>query len=77
MSTTYTTRRNRQTGTMISVASASACCADETDVDARWFTICEEHGDNIAHATRKQANWFAASPLDWCGGCQIAAGITE
>lgn len=64
-----TTRRNRQTGTPVTVASAWECGADETDSDARWYSICETHGDNIAHATRKLAAFFAASPLDWCSGC--------
>ena len=65
-----TTRRNRQTKTLITIASAHECYCDETDPEARWFTICEEHSENIAHATKRQAQWFAASPSDWCSGCR-------
>ncbi len=50
---------------------------DPAEGECKWYTICEEHNETCGHRTLSQANYFAASPLDWCEECRIAAGITE
>ena len=60
------TRTNRQTGTKVTVYSEGR---------GDWYTVCEDHGECIAHATRRQAEWFAPSPLDWCEGCREAQPV--
>jgi len=77
MSTTITTRRNRQTGTHITVGTAIEMALDPAEGECKWYTICEEHNETCGHRTLSLANYFAASPLDWCEECRIAAGIIE
>lgn len=64
------TRKNRETGTMISVGRTQAefgVCMDEPD---SWATMCEDHGNFVTHATRKMAEWHAPNPTGWCEGCR-------
>lgn len=59
-----TTRKNRQTGTMITVYR---------EVGLGWFTICENHGTATQHQNGAQAREWAAAPIVWCEGCQNAS----
>jgi hypothetical protein len=72
VSATFTTRRNRQTGTHITVGTAIEMALDPAEGDCAWYTICEEHNEVCGHRTRKLAEFFAASPLDWCEDCRTA-----
>ena len=58
-----TKRRNRQTGTWISV--------DNGD-DFSWLLICEDHDRCCEFPTLVEARAFAASPIDWCQDCASA-----
>lgn len=60
------TRRNRQTGTQVTVCRAEAIGADPIDP---WYTVCEDHGNLVGHPTRRLANWHAADPIGWCPDC--------
>jgi hypothetical protein len=55
-----TTRRNRQTGTRVTLD-----CGD----DLRYVLICEDHDRVCEFATKSEAQSFAASPIDWCEDC--------
>lgn len=61
-------RRNRRTGTLISVYDGIAADMDTTG--GRWQTLCEDHDTICSHVTRKLAEWHAAEPAGWCEGCQ-------
>jgi len=62
-------RRNRETGTMVSVWRPGTIAEDDCD-SARWFTICEDHGSLVGHPTRKLAMQWLSHPLTWCEECQ-------
>jgi hypothetical protein len=55
-----TTRKNRQTGTMITVYREGR----------DWFTICEDHAEAVQHETAALARSWAAEPAVWCSQCQ-------
>lgn len=71
--TVIQTRKNRQTGTTILVNDRGRDDAEVQDGDARWETICDEHGTVCSHDTRKLAEWHAAEPLGWCEECMKVA----
>jgi hypothetical protein len=60
------TRRNRQTGTRITMD-----CGD----DLGFMLICEDHDRCCEFATKTEATAFSASPIDWCEDC--AATIAQ
>lgn len=60
MDNTEKTRKNRQTGTMVTV----------TEWGGQYFTICEDHEIAVGHENKTQARSWAAEPLVWCAGCQ-------
>lgn len=66
---TYT-RRNRQTGTLLTVARA----VDEglDDSDGAWVTVCEPHSTIVNSATRALA--MDTYPLDFCDFCRRLNG---
>lgn len=64
-----TTRIARQTGLPVTV-----CRAEDEGLDAEggvcaWYTICDEHGGAVGHATRRLAQYHAADPQGWCEYC--------
>lgn len=61
MATTIT-RKNRQTGTLITVEPSD-------NGDGLWTCICEEHGLCCDFDNKRQAIYFSASPVDWCEAC--------
>lgn len=61
-----TTRKNRQTGTMITVGRSADLGLDP---QGGWLTICEDHGYIVSHPTRKLAERHASDPLGWCEQC--------
>jgi len=62
-----TTRRNRATGSQVTVAKAAEL--DLCDEGGPWVTICEDHGIIVNHETRKLAERHAAFP-QWCADCE-------
>ena len=68
------TRKNRQTGTMVTVVSESIV---QLDADMKWWTICEDHSRLIGHETRKAAEEWATEPKTWCGVCQGIEDIDD
>lgn len=70
MATDTITRRNRQTGTHITIQSCAAVGIEPTPGECRWFTTCEEHEEAIAHPTKALAVRWAAEPATWCSRCQ-------
>lgn len=62
------TRKNRMTKTLITVGSADEMGLYPED-DCSWFTLCEDHGNLVAHPTRRLADAHAAQPY-WCEDCQ-------
>jgi hypothetical protein len=64
------TRRNRQTGTLLTVDSAKRQGLD--DDGGAWVTICEPHGTLVNSETRELA--VITYPLDFCDLCRRIAG---
>ncbi len=60
------TRKNRQTGTRITVGSAVELGLNDGE---GWLTICEDHGWITSHPTRALAERHAPDPLGWCEVC--------
>jgi hypothetical protein len=63
-------RRNRQTGTIVEVFSAEGQGLDDCDGETKWYVFCEKHLLTMGYSTRRDAEWAAAHPVDWCEGCQ-------
>ena len=63
---TATTRKNRQTGTMITVVSEKEA---HLDPDLKWWTICEDHYRLVGHDTKALAISWASEPSTWCNDC--------
>jgi hypothetical protein len=63
-----TTRRNKETRTMITVGNAEqdGYCTG----GGPWYTLCEDHGNIINHDTKALATSHAAAPSGWCNGCR-------
>lgn len=64
-------RRARITGTEV------ALYAPGTQVDAveGWMTLCEPHGCNAMHLTRKDAESWLSHPDQWCATCMGDDGV--
>lgn len=60
--------RSRQTGTLIGIYNAEQAGLD-SEGDANWYTLCEDHGESIAHRTLHLAKDFSAVPAEWCEAC--------
>lgn len=60
------TRRNRQTGTLVTVVSEEEA---QLDPGLKWWTICEDHGRLVGHYTKADAIAWASDPKGWCGVC--------
>jgi hypothetical protein len=69
MSATYITRTARQTGTLITVATAEEVSMDDCEGETNWYTICEAHGTAIGHKNKSMATMFAPVPKEWCEYC--------
>jgi len=74
------TRKNRITGTMISVyhneqAGMDCCCSfvgttkHDPEFHSEFSTLCEDHSQIVAHRTLTLARRHAAMP-EWCEACQ-------
>ena len=63
------TRKNRQTGTHVTVAHANDCGLELEPDHTVWYTICEEHSQCTGHLTRAIAESWASAPLGWCEVC--------
>lgn len=66
---TYITRTARQTGTLITVATAEELALDDCQGETNWYTICEAHSTAIGHKTKSMATMFAPVPKEWCEYC--------
>ena len=59
----------RSTGVTISVYECGeAGLGDEPGYP--WATVCEDHGNSVAHPTLALARDHAAAPEEWCDGCR-------
>jgi hypothetical protein len=61
-------RKARSTGTIISVVDGKA--ADLDTFGGRWYNICEDHGETVAHGSLTLAKAHAAAPEGWCEDCR-------
>lgn len=65
-----TTRRNRQTGTKVTVARSAELGLDADNAGENdWWTLCVDHAFLVSHPTRKLAERHAADPMGWCEYC--------
>lgn len=62
-------RKSRQTGKLVGIYHNEQAGMDSVDGEYPWSTVCEEHGQIIAHQTIELAKAHAATPLDWCEVC--------
>ena len=60
-----TTRRNRETGTLVNMFYE--------DFLETWVTQCVDHGGWCEHPTKRLALSWRAHPKTWCQGCQEVA----
>jgi hypothetical protein len=63
-----TCRRNQKTGFYVGIYDGKAAEFDTTG--GRWYTVCEQHGTNIAHSTKNLAFRHYAAVTDWCEECR-------
>jgi hypothetical protein len=63
------TRKNRQTGTHITVVHGDELGAYVEPGYTVWYTFCEEHKQSTGHPTKAIAMSWAAEPLGWCEVC--------
>ena len=62
-------RHARSTGTLVGVYyGPQAEMTSEDDPDP-WLTVCETHGEIVAHRTLTLAKYFASTPEEWCEEC--------
>lgn len=66
-------RRNRETGTTVSLYNAREAGLDPDGGD--WVTVCEDHGNLVNHQTRKMGSYQMADPAGWCYACQVDQGL--
>lgn len=61
-------RKARSTGTIVEVIDNR----DQgfMDDDQRWYTLCDDHGGLVGHASRALACSWAVEPEMWCPTCQ-------
>lgn len=64
-------RKNRLTGTVVSLYRAEQAGLDDDDGASPWATVCEEHSAIVTHQSLKLARGHLACP-DWCEDCQEA-----
>lgn len=63
------TRKNRASGTRISVGTQSEMGIDDPH-DGAWITLCEDHSELCSHETRRLAEHWAPWP-QWCSECRV------
>ncbi len=61
-------RRNRQTGTTITVERCGP--GSWVEQEPGWLTLCEEHSSCVVHPTRRLAERHASDPAGWCEPCR-------
>ena len=72
------TRRNRQTGTLVTVAHGDEVGLEVSrDFGIVWYTICEPDSRIVGHLTKEIAMFHAAGPLGWCGVCRSEHGTVD
>lgn len=64
-----TTRRNRQTGTQVTVGHAHDVGLEYEPNYLVYYTICEDHDSIVGHETKSLANSHASVPAEWCDCC--------
>ncbi len=62
-------RRCRQNGRLIGVYNGAQGDMDTDGGTLPWSTVCEEHGQVIAHPTLALALGHASDPEGWCEQC--------
>jgi hypothetical protein len=69
MNSTTSTRKNRQTGTLVTVINAANAHLCDGAGTTKWYAICENHNCLCGFSTKKLATWHAADPAGWCEDC--------
>jgi len=62
-------RKARENGRLVGIYHNEQAGFDD---EMPWSTVCEEHGQIIAHKTLKLARWHASNPTGWCEHCTPA-----
>lgn len=62
-------RKNRKTGTIISVYHNGQSGLEDDETAGKYSTVCEDHGMVVCHSTLSLARSHAAYP-EWCEVCQ-------
>lgn len=62
-------RKNRMTGTTISIYHNGQSGLEDDETAGKWSTVCEDHGYVVCHPTLSLARSHAACP-EWCEECQ-------
>jgi len=71
------TRKNRQTGTPVTVTTAAALQKNPDD-GGKWAIKCEAHGTIQQVTTKAARDIEARTPGKWCNGCKkIAQGAAR
>lgn len=66
------TRKNRRTGTMVSLYNAREAELDDS-WDANWYLVCEDHNRFMTFATRSMAEHHGTAPvIEFCDECREA-----
>ena len=67
----WDSRKNRETGTTVTVYDAVTAQMDTTD--GKWATVCDDHGSVLNSKTYVAAKSAMTKPSDWCEGCKAHA----
>lgn len=60
-------RRSQLTGTIVNIYRAEEAGLDPDG--GPWAVVCETHGAILNRPTRKDAEYFAPYPDNWCESC--------
>jgi len=63
-------RRNRMTGTTVTVYRNDAQGLDDCDGTCPYSAVCEHHAGVVAVETIEAGRWAAAHPEGWCEECR-------
>ena len=63
------TRRSHETALLVSVYRNHEAGLDDSGGAYPYSTVCEAHGQIVAHQTLRLARSHAANPTGWCEVC--------
>jgi hypothetical protein len=62
-------QRKRKNGALVGVYNNAQAGLDDSGGELPWSSVCETHGNIIAHPSLKLAQFHAVTPEEWCDGC--------